>query len=327
YLGEGDVGSARGRAEACAGRLAELNEYVKVDVASGVTSLADEGALLGLVAGASVVVVTVPLPTALLTRLDEKCRSSGVCFIYSLSTGVFGQVFCDFGEAFTVTDKDGENPATSQVENILPSNPAVVKVLEDQGRHGLETGDSVTFSRVRGLDGLLRADEWYEVKVIGPYTLQTDRARRGCRGGGSGTMKQGQSTHTMQQSNARTRPCHHGRRRAEPQDDAHFQEARTCHRAAGRTAASWARCTRGMFGTPSDKSHDHTYRREVKRAVLHLGYRRHGADDIETGRRLNLIGLRGVQRAPRGGEEAEKEFLVSTGYEAESKSVRGQNEL
>jgi len=172
YLGEGDVGSARGRAEACAGRLAELNEYVKVDVASGVTSLADEGALLGLVAGASVVVVTVPLPTALLTRLDEKCRSSGVCFIYSLSTGVFGQVFCDFGEAFTVTDKDGENPATSQVENILPSNPAVVKVLEDQGRHGLETGDSVTFSRVRGLDGLLKADERYEVKVTGPHTFE-----------------------------------------------------------------------------------------------------------------------------------------------------------
>ncbi|EJK64262.1 hypothetical protein THAOC_15021, partial [Thalassiosira oceanica] len=53
------------------------------------------------------------------------------------STGVFGQVFCDFGEAFTVTDKDGASPATSQVENILPSNPAVVKVLEDQGRHGL----------------------------------------------------------------------------------------------------------------------------------------------------------------------------------------------
>ena len=108
YLGEGDVGGTRGRAETCAGRLAELNEYVKVDVASDVTSLGDEEALLGLVAGASVVVVTVPLPTALLTKLDEKCRSSGVCFIYSLSTGVFGQVFCDFGDEFTVTDKDGE---------------------------------------------------------------------------------------------------------------------------------------------------------------------------------------------------------------------------
>ena len=52
-----------------------------------------------------------------------------------------------------MVDKDGENPATSQVENILTSNPALVKVLEDQGRHGLETGDRVTFSRVVGLDG------------------------------------------------------------------------------------------------------------------------------------------------------------------------------
>ena len=48
----------------------------------------------------------------------------------------------------------------------------MVKVLEDQGRHGLETGDCVTFSRVRGLDGMLKADQKYEVKVTGPHTFE-----------------------------------------------------------------------------------------------------------------------------------------------------------
>lgn len=187
YLGEGDLNKCdeggdgaegrrgRGRADLCRDRLAELNEYVKVDVASDVASLEDEAGLLGLVEGASVVVATVPLSTDLLCKINDRCRASDskTCFIYALSTGLFGKVFCDFGESFVVSDKDGENPATSQVENILTANPAVVKVLEDQGRHGLETGDRVTFSKVKGLDGLLSDSKaTYEVKVTGPYTFE-----------------------------------------------------------------------------------------------------------------------------------------------------------
>ena len=181
YLSERDVGKMdegakiKGRAELVRDRLAELNEYVKVDIAASVASLKDEDGLLNLVEGASVVVVTVPLPTALLVKMNERCRASNsqACFVHALSTGVFGQVFCDFGEAFVVSDKDGENPATSQVEHILTSNPAVVKVLEDQGRHGLETGDRVSFSKVKGLDGLLSdSDAKHEVKVTGPFTFE-----------------------------------------------------------------------------------------------------------------------------------------------------------
>ena len=181
YLAEGDLNKCdegqkkKGRADLCRDQLAELNEYVKVDIATNVSSLKDEAGLLALVEGASVIVVTVPLSTSLLTAINDKCRASAqkTCFIYALSTGVFGTIFCDFGDAFVISDKDGENPATSQVENILTSNPAVVKVLEDQGRHGLETGDTVTFSKVKGLDGLLSdSNAKYEVKVTGPYTFE-----------------------------------------------------------------------------------------------------------------------------------------------------------
>jgi len=172
YLSEGDLGADRGRAELVRDKLAELNEYVKVEVGN-VSSMTDATGILNLVQGASVVVVTVPLPTSLLCEINDKCRASGACFVNTLVNGVFGTVFCDFGESFEVSDKDGENPATSQVENILTSNPATVKVLEDQGRHGLETGDRVIFSKVRGLDGMLGdATVSYEVKVTGPYTFE-----------------------------------------------------------------------------------------------------------------------------------------------------------
>ncbi|KAL7518030.1 hypothetical protein ACHAWF_000172, partial [Thalassiosira exigua] len=144
-----------------------------VTLRGGCGELEDKEAVLGLVVGANVVAVTVNLPWGLLCVLDERCCASKVCFVNALCTSVFGTVFYDFGESFFVSDKDGENPATSQVDNILCSNPAVVKVLEDQGRDGLETGDCVTLSKVRDLFGLLAdGDAKHKVKVTGPYTFE-----------------------------------------------------------------------------------------------------------------------------------------------------------
>ena len=71
----------------------------------------------------------------------------------------------DFGTAFTVTDTDGEPPASPQNENVILDESAksgpvvVVKALEDHGRHGLETNDIVTFSRLRGIsENLIQND-------------------------------------------------------------------------------------------------------------------------------------------------------------------------
>jgi ThiF family len=131
--------SSRSRRDAlCKDHLAQLNPYVEVKTATHVTALTAEQ-ILPLVPGMTVVVVTIPLPRALMEALNEKCRAAGACFIYSVTMSVFGCVFCDFGETFTVTDKDGEAAASSQIESVLFENPAVVKVLEDQGRHGLGT--------------------------------------------------------------------------------------------------------------------------------------------------------------------------------------------
>ena len=158
------------RAEACKPRLAELNPYVNVELAS-VPDLSFES-LLPLLDQVSVVVVTIPLPQATIVQLNEKCRQIKASFIYSLTMSVFGMAFCDFGQDFVVHDKDGEAAATSQVEYVLRDNGVtVVKVLEDQGRHGLETGDKVQFARLRGCPGLEEGNE-YSVKVTGPFTFE-----------------------------------------------------------------------------------------------------------------------------------------------------------
>lgn len=53
------------------------------------------------------------------------------------------------------------------------------------------------------------------------------------------------------------------------------------------TGASLSFC--GTMGAADHRHHSLTYQHQVGRAILHLGMRRHGADDIETGTRANLI--------------------------------------
>lgn len=45
----------------------------------------------------------------------------------------------------------------------------------------------------------------------------------------------------------------------------------------------------GDVGSPEHRQLTHRYRHTPGRAILHLGRRRHGADDITSGHRLNLI--------------------------------------
>lgn len=45
----------------------------------------------------------------------------------------------------------------------------------------------------------------------------------------------------------------------------------------------------GRKGAPDHRQHRHTYKHRIGRAILHLGRHRHGADDISSGERLNLI--------------------------------------
>ncbi len=177
YFKEEYINGGKSRAECSVSSLAELNQYVSVTTVdkSKVPQLngAHQEAILDLITPSiSVVIVTIPLSTSLLLAMDQKCREVGASFIYSLVNSVFSQMFCDFGSKFTVSDKDGEQPHTSQVETITCDNPATVKVLEDQGRHGLETGDCVTFSKLKGLDGALDTSKEYEIKSTGPYTFE-----------------------------------------------------------------------------------------------------------------------------------------------------------
>lgn len=159
YLREEDIG--KNRAEVSQPRLAELNSYVPVSAYTG--PLVEE-----FLSGFQVVVLTnTPLEDQL--RVGEFCHSRGIKLVVADTRGLFGQLFCDFGEEMILTDSNGEQPLSAMVSMVTKDNPGVVTCL-DEARHGFESGDFVSFSEVQGMVEL-NGSQPMEIKVLGPYTF------------------------------------------------------------------------------------------------------------------------------------------------------------
>lgn len=157
FLRSDDIGKSR--AEASAPRLAELNQYVPVNVHSSSNLFEDLSAL-----SAFQVVVLTETPIETQIKVDEYCHSNGIHFVSTDVRGLFGSIFCDFGANFTVIDATGENAVGGIIADI--DEEGLVTAL-DETRHGLEDGDYVTFSEIKGIDGLNDTKEPFKVSVKG----------------------------------------------------------------------------------------------------------------------------------------------------------------
>ena len=104
-LSEQDVGIAR--AQNAAERLAPLNPYVRVGRVDGPFTRPED--LAGYAA-----VVAIDRPMGELRALNAVARAAGCRLICVDARGVFGRVFCDFGDEFVVDDPDGEEPKQVQ---------------------------------------------------------------------------------------------------------------------------------------------------------------------------------------------------------------------
>lgn len=51
-------------------------------------------------------------------KIGEFCHSQGIQLIVACTRGLFGQIFCDFGDEFTVYDKTGEQPLSAMISAI-----------------------------------------------------------------------------------------------------------------------------------------------------------------------------------------------------------------
>lgn len=160
YLNVKDVNKTS-RAAACFEKLAELNSYVPVKV-SEVANLNEE-----YITQFRVVVLTT-LNRDEQIRISEIAHRNNVALIIADVRGLYSQIFCDFGDKFTVYDTNGENPVSTIISSV---NEEGVVACQDETRHGLEDGDYVTFSEVRGMVELNNVSPPKKIKVLGPYTF------------------------------------------------------------------------------------------------------------------------------------------------------------
>lgn len=157
FLTEEDIGKPR--ASSTLPKLAELNSYVPISV---VDELSEE-----TLAKFQVVVLT-EASLEEQVQINNFTHSNNIKFISSDTRGLFGNVFVDFGQDFTIVDPTGEEPLTGIVTDIEPDG--TVSLLDDN-RHGFEDGDFVKFSEVQGLEGL-NDGQVFKVEVPGPYAFR-----------------------------------------------------------------------------------------------------------------------------------------------------------
>lgn len=140
YLTENDIG--KNRAEASRQQLSELNNYVPTKSYTG--DLTDD-----ILKKFRVVVLTAST-AAEQQRVAKITHQNDISLIIADTRGLFAQVFCDFGENFTVYDTNGNNPISTMVAGITKDLDSIVTCL-DETRHGLEDGDYVTFTEVNSI--------------------------------------------------------------------------------------------------------------------------------------------------------------------------------
>lgn len=99
--------------------------------------------------------------------IADYCHSKGIYIVVADTFGLFGSIFCDFGDKFTVIDPTGETPLNGIIAGV--DEEGLVSAL-DETRHGLEDGDYVTFSEIEGMEGL-NGCEPRKITVKGPYTF------------------------------------------------------------------------------------------------------------------------------------------------------------
>lgn len=59
-------------------------------------------------------------------QVSSFCHSNNIAVIVAATKGLFGQIFCDFGEEFEVVDTNGESPVSAMIAGVTKEVGGVV---------------------------------------------------------------------------------------------------------------------------------------------------------------------------------------------------------
>ena len=162
YLDEKDLG--KNRALSSYKKLSELNYYVKVDCNVNEINL-NEGDLINKfnLNKFNVVIITECDNIDIVKFVDDFCRKNKIYFIYANVYGMFGRIINDFGDDFVVFDKDGEEPKSNLIKNMIKIDDNNVKI-ELVNKNDFECKDFIKINDVIGFDGI--NEKVYKIEKI-----------------------------------------------------------------------------------------------------------------------------------------------------------------
>lgn len=160
FLDEGDLG--KNMAEASYRKLAELNMHVQVKLHT--QELTDEQFLSKF----HVVVLTESTYDEI-KRISEITHGKNIALVVAATSGLIGQIFCDFGQNFQVFDQTGEQPKSTMIASVTKDVDGIVTCI-DETKHGFQDGDYVTFSEVQGMTELNGCSP-RKINVTGDFTF------------------------------------------------------------------------------------------------------------------------------------------------------------
>ena len=133
YTEEKHVGNTT-RAEACLGKLQELNPYVKVNVIKSRAEL-DQGIASGSFHVVCQTEMIINGQFYDMEALNKVCREKKIGYISAQGLGPWGYTFLDYGTEHMVTDHDGEQTKSFIVTYIEKGVEKTVVTVHEDKRH------------------------------------------------------------------------------------------------------------------------------------------------------------------------------------------------
>ena len=156
FLKEEDVKLSKRRDEACLSNLSELNPYVKINLMEENDIIQNiKKKLTNTELKYDLVVITEFLPKNKLIEINKLCRDEHIGFILSLEFGIYGYIFVDFGNNFTIFDETGEEVKEYLIKNITKEKNGKVTInTELSGDIKLTSNDFFSFKEIKGMTEL-----------------------------------------------------------------------------------------------------------------------------------------------------------------------------
>ena len=147
YISMNDV-NKKTREDACIEKLSMLNKYVDLTIYNG--NYKED------ICKFNIIIITEIMKDKDLFEINEICRKNNIGFIYTLSFGLTGYIFNDFGENFIVNDINGEKNLNYHVFNIEEKGDKYLIYLDLKKNENfdLKEGEYIILKEVKGLEFL-----------------------------------------------------------------------------------------------------------------------------------------------------------------------------